>query len=88
MDNQDRVVTSTLPADLASRLDEISNRIERSKSWIIRAALTEWLAEEERRYQSTLDALESVDEGRTFSQEEVLERVEQRRMERESRLQR
>ena len=66
-----RVVTAKLPDDLLSRMDEVADRIDRSKSWIVRQAVAEWLAEEQRRYELTLEALKSVDEGRTFSQEEV-----------------
>jgi predicted transcriptional regulator len=71
MTDDGRVVTAKLPDDLVSRMDEIAERIDRSKSWIVRQALTEWLAEEQRRYELTLEALKSVDEGRTFTQEEV-----------------
>ena len=51
----------------------------RSKSWIVRQALGEWLAEEQRRYQLTLEALQSVDEGRLISHEEILERVKRKK---------
>jgi predicted transcriptional regulator len=77
-----RVVTAKLPDALASRLDEISKRIDRSKSWIVRQAVAEWLAEEQRRYELTLEALKAVDEGRTFTQQEVEVMIEQRRLER------
>lgn len=77
-----RVVTAKLPDDLVSRLDEVADRIERSKSWIVRQAVTEWLAEEQRRYDLTLEALKDVDEGRTIPHEEVLAMLEQRKRER------
>src|SRR5947209_16230489 len=71
MADDGRVVTAKLPDDLVSRMDEIAERIDRSKSWIVRQAVTEWLAEEQRRYELTLEALKSVEQGRTFTQEEV-----------------
>ena len=71
MTDDGRVITAKLPDDLVSRLDEIAARMDRSKSWIVREAVTEWLAEEQRRYELTLEALKSVDDGRTFTQEEV-----------------
>lgn len=71
MADDGRVVTAKLPDDLVSRMDEVAERIDRSKSWIVRQAVSEWLAEEQRRYELTLEALKSVDEGRTFSQEEI-----------------
>jgi predicted transcriptional regulator len=71
MSEDGRVVTAKLPDELVSRMDEIARRIDRSKSWIMREAVAEWLAEEQRRYELTLEALKSVDEGRTFTQEEI-----------------
>lgn len=71
MTDDGRVVTAKLPDELVSRMDEIASRIDRSKSWIVREAVAEWLAEEQRRYELTLEALKSVDEGRTFTQEEI-----------------
>ena len=77
-----RVVTAKLPDDLVSWMDEVADRIDRSKSWIVREALSQWLAEEQRRYELTIEALKDVDEGRTIPHDEVLAMVEQRKRER------
>ena len=77
-----RVVTASLPADLVSRMDEVAERLDRSKSWIVREAVSQWLAEEQRRYELTLEALRDVDDGRTISQEEMLISVERKKAER------
>lgn len=82
MPNDRRVVTANLPDDLVSKMDEVADRIDRSKSWIVRVAVAEWLAEEQLRYELTLEALKDVDEGRTMSHEEVLAMMEQRKRER------
>jgi predicted transcriptional regulator len=74
-----RVVTAKLPDDLVSRLDEIAVRINRSKSWIVRQAVAEWLAEEQRRYVLTLEALQDVENGRTISDTEIKELMDQRK---------
>lgn len=71
MTDEGRVVTAKLPDELVSQLDAVAARIDRSKSWIVREAVSEWLAEEQRRYQLTLDAMKSMDDGRSFSQEEI-----------------
>lgn len=84
MTEDGRVVTAKLPDDLVSRMDEVAKRIARSKSWIVRQAVAEWLAEEQRRYELTLEALKDIDEGRTMSHAEVLAMVEQRKRERRS----
>ena len=49
MADDGRVVTAVLPNKLGSRLDNVAERLDRSKSWIVRRALDEWLADEERR---------------------------------------
>ena len=86
MPDADRVVTANLPAEMISKLDEIAHRTDRSKSWIIRQALAEWIAEEQRRHELTLEALKSVDEGRTYSQAEIEEFFTQKKTERRARL--
>lgn len=77
-----RVVTAKLPEDLALRMDEFAYRIDRSKSWIVREAVAQWLADEQRRYELTLEALTNVGEGRLISQEDIDLLVEQRKLER------
>jgi len=82
MSKDGRIVTANLPEDLVARMEAVANRIDRSKSWIVREAVAEWLAEEQRRYELTLEALRDVEEGRTIPHEEVLAMVEQRKRQR------
>jgi len=53
----DRVITAKFPVNLVDKVGEIAARIDRSKSRIVRQALSEWLAEEQRRHHLTLEAL-------------------------------
>jgi predicted transcriptional regulator len=69
--NGERIVTAELPSEPLSKFDEIAQRTHCSKSWIIRQALAEWLAEKQRRFELTLEALKDIDEGRFYTQEEV-----------------
>ena len=71
MSSEGRVVTVNLPEELLSRMDEVAKRLDRTKSWIVRQAVSEWLGEEERRYRLTLEALSDVDEGRMVTQQEI-----------------
>ena len=71
MADDGRVVTAKLPDDLGTQMDEVAARIERSKSWIVREVVSEWLAEEQRRYEMTLEGLKDVDEGRLISQQDM-----------------
>lgn len=81
-----RVVTAKLPEEMISRMDEIVNLRNCSKSWIVRQAVAEWLAEERRRDELTLEALRDVDEGRTFSHEDVIKHFASRRASRPERV--
>ena len=80
-----RVVTANLPIELAEKLDTVARRIDRTRSWIIRQAVAEWLAEEDRRHHLTLEALADVDAGRMFTTEEVEAHFAQQRGERAKR---
>jgi predicted transcriptional regulator len=80
-----RVVTANLPKEMVARMDKRASQMERSKSWIIKQAVAEWLAEEDRRDELTWEAIKSVEEGRTFTQEEVEQMLERRKRERRER---
>ncbi|MFA5679598.1 MAG: ribbon-helix-helix domain-containing protein [Pseudomonas sp.] len=58
-----RSVTAHVPVDLAIRVDEIAERLERSKNWIVKQALSAWLDQEEERSRLTREALSDVDTG-------------------------
>ena len=75
MSDKGRVITANLPTDLVERLDAVAERLDRSKSWIVREALNAWLAEEQRRYELTLEALKDVDEGRVIAHDDILKMV-------------
>jgi predicted transcriptional regulator len=79
MADDGRVITAKLPEGLASELDDVADRIDRTKSWIVREAVSQWLAEEQRRHELTLEALKEVDEGQAYGQEEVEEHFAARR---------
>jgi predicted transcriptional regulator len=66
-----RVITSHVPVPLADQVDALAARMERSRGWIVKQALAEFVALEERRYRLTLEGLDSVDAGEGVPQEEV-----------------
>ncbi|MDO9474618.1 MAG: ribbon-helix-helix domain-containing protein [Caulobacter sp.] len=68
-----RVLTAHVPTDLADKVDEAAARLDRSRAWIVKQALSAWLDREERRHQMTLDALAQVDGGETIDHEVVME---------------
>ena len=66
-----RVVTAHLPADLAEKLDELSQRLDRPKGWIVKEAIASFISLEEKRHRLTLEALEDVHAGRTIEHAKV-----------------
>ncbi|HET8749548.1 MAG TPA: ribbon-helix-helix domain-containing protein [Sphingomicrobium sp.] len=82
MADDGRVITAKLPDDLVSQLDDAADRIDRSKSWIVREAVQQWLAEEQHRYELTLEALRDADEGRTIDHDTIRVQADRRKRER------
>jgi predicted transcriptional regulator len=66
-----RVVTAHLPTDLAEKLDDLAERLDRPKGWIVKEAVASYIALEEKRRQLTLEALADVDAERTVDHAEI-----------------
>jgi predicted transcriptional regulator len=66
-----RVLTAHIPIDLAEQVDQIAERIDRPRGWIVKQALSAWVSLEEKRHQLTLEGLADVDAGRMIDQAEV-----------------
>jgi predicted transcriptional regulator len=66
-----RVVTAHVPLPLAEKVDELALRLERSKGWIVKQALSAWIDQEEERSRLTLQALADVDAGRVIDHQSV-----------------
>ncbi len=61
MDN--KVITAHVPLSLAEKVDQIASRLERSRAWIVKQALSAWVEQEEERRRLTLEALAEVDDA-------------------------
>lgn len=66
-----RSVTAHVPVELAERIDEAAERLERSKNWIVKQALADWLDHEDERSRLTREALDDVDSGRVIDHQAV-----------------
>lgn len=66
-----RSITAHVPVELAERVDEIAERLERSKNWIVKQALYAWLDQEEERSRLTREALADVDAGRVIDHQAI-----------------
>jgi len=58
-----KVITAHLPLPLAEKVDQLAARLDRSRGWIVKQALTAWVAQEEERSRLTIDALTDVNTG-------------------------
>lgn len=67
MPSETRVFTSHVPLELAEKVDAVASRLDRSRGWVVKQALAEWVAVEEERHRMTLQALAEVDAGRVIS---------------------
>jgi predicted transcriptional regulator len=66
-----KVLTAHVPLPLAEKIDLLAARLERSRGWIIKQALTAWVDQEEERRSLTLEALGDVDAGRVIDHQAV-----------------
>lgn len=66
-----KVLTAHVPLSLAEKVDLMADRLERSRGWIMKQALTAWLDQEEERERLTREALSDVDNGNVIDQQAV-----------------
>ncbi|PSS60345.1 CopG family transcriptional regulator [Ensifer sp. NM-2] len=66
-----KVLTAHVPLPLAERVDQLAIRLERSRGWIIKQALTAWVDQEDERRLFTLEALADVDAGQVIDHQAV-----------------
>lgn len=67
-----KVLTAHIPLTLAEKVDGMAMRLERSRGWIMKQALADWIGQEEERSRLTREALSDVDAGQYFDQQAVL----------------
>jgi len=66
-----KVVTAHIPLALADKVDDLAQRLERSKAWIVKQALAAWIDQEEERQRLTLEAMTDVDKGNVIDHQSV-----------------
>jgi predicted transcriptional regulator len=71
MTSATKVMTAHVPLPLADKVDRMASRLERSRSWIIKQALSAWIAQEEERDRLTQEALADVNAGRIVDHQAV-----------------
>jgi len=66
-----KVITAHIPLLLAEKVDELADRLERSRGWIMKQALSAWINQEEERSRLTREGLADVDAGHVIDHQAV-----------------
>ena len=66
-----KVLTAHVPLSMADKVDQMAARLERSRGWIMKQALSAWIAQEEDRDRLTQEAWADVDAGRVIDHQAV-----------------
>jgi predicted transcriptional regulator len=66
-----KVLTAHVPVELADKVDQMAARMERSRGWIVKQALADWVDLEEERSRLTREAMADVDVGRVIDHQSV-----------------
>ena len=66
-----KVLTAHVPLPLADRVDALAARMERSRGWIVKQALSAWVEQEEERRRLTLEAMADVQAGDVVDHKDV-----------------
>ncbi len=66
-----KVLTAHVPLPLAEKIDQVAARLERSRGWVMKQALSAWIDQEEERSRLTREALADVDAGRVIDHQAV-----------------
>ncbi len=72
-------LTAHVTDELIKEIDSVSERLDRSRAWVVKEAVREYLqrsAEAQKRWDETLEAIEAADRGEVVSADEVLEWVD------------
>lgn len=66
-----KVLTAHVPKELADKVDQLAAKMERSRGWIMKQALADWVDLEEERSRLTREAMADVDAGRVIDHQSV-----------------
>ncbi len=66
-----KVLTAHVPLPMADKVEQLAMRLERSRGWIMKQALSAWIAQEEERSRLTREALADVDANNVIGHRSV-----------------
>nr|SPS05241.1 conserved protein of unknown function [Candidatus Nitrotoga fabula] len=66
-----KVLTAHVPIPLAEKVDEIAVRMDRSRGWVMKQALSAWVDQEEERRRLTLESMTDIEAGQVIDHQAV-----------------
>jgi len=66
-----KVLTTHIPLPLAEKVDQIAARLDRSRAWVVKQALSNWVEMEEEHRRMTLQGMADVDAGRVIEHDSM-----------------
>ena len=66
-----KVLTTHVPLPMADKVEQMAARLDRSRGWIVKQALSAWIDQEEERSRLTQEALIDVDAGNVIDHQSV-----------------
>jgi predicted transcriptional regulator len=66
-----KVLTAHIPMPLAKQVERLAARLERSRDWVVKQALSAWVEQEEERHRLTMEGLADVEAGRVIDHQAV-----------------
>ncbi len=71
-----KVITAHVPLPMADKVDQMAARAGTLRGWVIKQALSAWLAREEERNRLTLEAPDDVTSGQVIDHQAVQARAD------------
>lgn len=72
-----RTITAQIPDELAQTLDQYAEQEGRSRSWLIREALTDYLVQQDELQKLTMEGMEAYRQGKLVAHSEVQAELDQ-----------
>ena len=71
MVTETKVLTTHVPLQLADKVDMLAARLERSRGWVVKQALSAWVDQEEERSRLTREGMADVQAGNVIDHQAV-----------------
>ena len=82
--SKNAVLTTRVSTELSERIDRLAKETERSRAWVIAKAIERYVEEELELIEAIREGERDIEEGRTFTQEEVEAMFQVKRDERDA----